>query len=192
MSVFDKLKSAAGTAAGAVAGAAGTAAGAVAGAAGAAASAVAGAAGDLLSAGVDKLQAWVDDIAAASPHLQGIGYRLGDLKVELSLSPRVLVELVKEADVPDEAFQAVLANHPNETTLRTLVRMAGQANRIAKRVQPKGRRFQSLEVELGLPPAARMRYVECPEPPAPPAEAPPARALAAAVTQALKPSLKVE
>jgi hypothetical protein len=156
MSMFDKIKSAAGSAAGAVAGAAGAAAGAV-----------AGAAGDLFSAGIDKLKECLDEIAAASPHLQGVGYRVADLQLELSLSPRVIVELVKEAEVADEAFQAVLANHPDKKTLRTLVRMAQQANRVDRRVRPRGRRFRSLEVELGLPPAARMRYVDCPEGPAP-------------------------
>jgi hypothetical protein len=163
MSMFDKMKSAAGSAAGAVAGAAGAAAGAV-----------AGFAGDLLSAGIDKLKALVDDIAAASPHLEGVGYKVADLQLELSLTPRVIVELVKVKEVSDEAFQAVLANHPNETTLRTLVRMAQQANRVARRVQPQGRQFHSLQVELGFPPAARMRYVDSPEPPAPQPDAPPA------------------
>src|SRR5262249_19089888 len=151
------IKSAASDAAGAVAGAASVAAGVVAGATSAAAGAVAGAAGDLLNAGIDKLKGWVDDIAAASPHLQAVGYRVADLQLELSLAPRVIVELVKEAEASDEAFQAVLANHPDNKTLRTLVRMVQQANRVDRRVQPKGRRFRSLEVELGLPPAARMR-----------------------------------
>jgi hypothetical protein len=152
MSMFDKIKSAAGTAAGAVAGAAGAAAGAV-----------AGVAGDLLGAGIDTLKGWVDDIAAASPHLKAVGYEVADLKLELSLSPRVIVELVREAEAGDEAFQAVLANHPDNKTLRTLVRMVQQANRVDRRVRPQGRRFRSLEVELGLPPVARMRYVDCPE-----------------------------
>jgi hypothetical protein len=121
----------------------------------------------------------VDELAAASPHLQAVGYRVADLQLELSLTPRVIVELVKEAEASDEAFQAVLANHPDNRTLRTLVRMVQQANRVDRRVQPKGRRFRSLEVELGLPPAARMRYVDAPEAPrpaAPEAGTPPGQA----------------
>jgi hypothetical protein len=154
MSVFKKLKSSASSAAVTVASAAGSAAGAV-----------AGAAGDLFNAGIDKLKEWVDDISAASPQLQAVGYRVADIQLELSLTPRVVVELVREADVPDEAFQAVLANHAANKTLGTLVRMIQQARRVEKRVPLKGRRFRSLEVELGLPPAARMRYAECPEEP---------------------------
>jgi hypothetical protein len=133
-------------------------------AAGAAASAMGNAVSGILGAGVDKLTGWVDDIAAASPHLQAVGYRVGNLKLELSLTPRVIVELVKEADVPDEAFQAVLANHPGNKTLRTLVKMIQQARRVEAKIRLTGHRFVALEVELGLPPAVRMRYAEGPRP----------------------------
>jgi hypothetical protein len=140
-------------------------------AAGAAASAVGNAVSGVFGAGVDKLAGWVDDIAAASPHLQSVGYRVGNLQLELSLTPRVIVELIKEADVHDEAFQAVLANHPTNKTLRTLVKMIQQARRVEKKIHLTGHRFAALEVELGLPPAVRMRYAEGPGP-VPPADPP--------------------
>jgi hypothetical protein len=136
-------------------------------AAGAAASAVGNAVGGIFGAGVDKLAGWVDDISAASPHLQAVGYRVGDLRLELSLTPRVIVELVKEADVHDEAFQAVLANHAGNKTLYTLVKMIQQARRVEAKIRLKEHRFVALEVELGLPPAVRMRYAEGPRPVAP-------------------------
>ncbi|MCI0463708.1 MAG: hypothetical protein L0Z62_42780 [Gemmataceae bacterium] len=168
MSFVEKFKSVAGSAAETVAGAAGAAAGAVSGAASSAAGTVAGATGTLLNAGIDKLKEWVDEVSAASPLLKDVGFEVGDIQLELSLKPRVLVRLIRQADAPDEAFQAVLANHSGNKTLGILVRMIQQARRMEKRIPIKGRRFQSLEVEMGLPPAARMCYVECPE--EPPAE----------------------
>jgi hypothetical protein len=133
-------------------------------AAGAAASAVGNAVSGIFGSGVDKLAEWVDDISAASPHLRAVGYRVGDLKLELSLTPRVVVELIKEADVHDEAFQAVLANHSGNKTLYTLVKMIQQARRVEAKIRLKEHRFVALEVELGLPPAVRMRYAEAPRP----------------------------
>ena len=138
-------------------------------AAGTAASTVGNAVSGLLGAGVDKLAAWVDDISAASPHLQAVGYRVGNVQLELSLTPRVIVELIKEAEVHDEAFQAVLANHTGNKTLCTLVKMIQQARRVEARIRLTGHRFQALEVELGLPPAMRMRYAQGPRP-VPPAD----------------------
>jgi hypothetical protein len=136
-------------------------------AAGAAASAVGSAVSGILGAGVDKLAHWVDEISAASPHLRAVGYRVGNLQLELSLTPRVIVELVKEADVHDEAFQAVLANHAGNKTLCTLVKMIQQARRVEAKIRLTGHRFAALEVELGLPPGMRMRYAEGPKPVAP-------------------------
>jgi hypothetical protein len=137
--------------------------------AGAAASAVGNTLSGIFGAGVDKVAGWVDDISAASPHLRAIGYRVRNLQLELSLTPRVIVELVKEAEVPDEAFQAVLANHAGNKTLVTLVKMIQQARRAEAKIRLTGHRYVALEVELGLPPAVRMKYAEALKP-VPPVE----------------------
>jgi hypothetical protein len=147
MGMFDKLKTAASVAASAVNDAAASAA-----------SAVASAAADAFNASIDRLKDWIEEVAAGSDQLEQVGYRLADLQLELSLSPRVIVELLKVSQASDEAFQAVLANNADRKTLCTLVRMAQQATRAERRLAVKGRRFEALEVELGFPPVARMRY----------------------------------
>jgi hypothetical protein len=149
MGMFDKVKTAASAAASAMNDATASAA-----------SAVAGAAGEAFNAGIDRLKAWVEEVSASSPQLAQVGYRVADLQLELSLSPRLIVELVRVSEASDEAFQAVLANNPDRKTLCTLVRMAQQVNRAERRLALKDRRFKGLEVELGFPPVARMRYVE--------------------------------
>ena len=127
----------------------------------AAAGVVTGKAGDVLNYGIDKLKSVLEEIAAASPALQKVGYRVTDLELELALSPKVIVHLVREAEVGDEAFEACLAAHAGSKAFCTLVRLLRQANHIQARIQPRDRVFKGLEVSLGIPPSFRMKYGEC-------------------------------
>jgi hypothetical protein len=126
----------------------------------AAAGAVANKAGDILNYGIDKVKAVMDEIAATSPYLQEVGYRVTDLELEVAISPKVIVHLVREAEVSEEAFEASLATHAESKTFCTLVKLLRQANHIQAKIQPKDRIFKGLEVCLGIPPSFRMKYVE--------------------------------
>jgi hypothetical protein len=135
-----------------------------------AAGALAGKAGEVLGAGVDKLKTVIDEVSASSPYLREVGYTLSEIELQLSLIPCVILHLLKERDVPDEAFDAVLTNHADRKTLCTVVRLVRQANYVQEKIQLKSRRFKELEVTLSLPPSLRLKYGEqiepIPEPPA--------------------------
>ncbi|MFL6111156.1 MAG: hypothetical protein ACJ786_07380 [Catenulispora sp.] len=136
--------------------------------------AVADRAGGALAAGAETLKGSVGELTAAGPDLERVGYRLGDVELVVTIVPRLVVYLTRVAAVGDEAFQAVLADHPNERTFRTLVGLLRQANRILGRVELRGRRCTGLTVELGVPPAIRLVYAATePGPAAPPADARP-------------------
>ena len=114
--------------------------------------------GDFVGAGWDRLKAQVDELAAASPALEQVGYRVGEIELELAFPPRLIVHLSRFADAHDEAFQAVLANHSGNATFCAVVRLLRQTNRMLGKVQIKGRRLREVEVSLGLPPAVRVKY----------------------------------
>jgi hypothetical protein len=63
-----------------------------------------------VGSGVERVQAQVEEFSAAAQALEQVGYRLGEVELELSIPPRFIVHLHREAGVTDEAFQAVLAN----------------------------------------------------------------------------------
>jgi hypothetical protein len=131
--------------------------------------------GDVLGAGWDRLKGQIDELAAASPALGQIGYRIGEIDLEFTIPPRLVVHLARFADAGDEAFQAVLANHADNATFCAVVRLLRQTNRVLGRVQIKGRRLREVEVSLGLPPSVRARYAAPEDAPGPasPAGPPP-------------------
>jgi hypothetical protein len=135
-----------------------------------AANAVAESMTDAVSAGFDKLQAPLNDLAATSDSLATIGYRLGDVELELTIPPRIAVHLHREKRVHDEAFQGVLANNQGNRTLCTVVRLLWQTNRVIDRMPLKGRQLHEVEIGLGLIPSVKLKYESAKEQPA---EAPP-------------------
>jgi hypothetical protein len=132
------------------------------------AKAVAGRTGDVLAAGFEKLKGPVDELSAASPDLEQVGYQVAEIELECGLIPRVIVHLSRQFDAGPEAFQAALASHAGNRTFCSLVRLLRQAERVVGKVQFRGRRCTGLAVELGIPPCVRLRYA-APDPrPAPP------------------------
>ncbi len=117
-------------------------------------------AGDLMNAGVQKLKETVDEVHSFAPHLKEVGYRLDSLQVELSLSPRVILHLDREFEANDDQFGAVLAKHSQRKMMCLVVKALLQANQLQKRLGFEASRFQGLEVEVGIPPQVRMKYVE--------------------------------
>jgi hypothetical protein len=123
-----------------------------------AAGVVAGTMTDALGAGFDKLKGPLDELAASSEALEKLGYRVGEIELEFSLPPRIIVHLVREAVVSDEAFQAALANNAANRTFCLVTGLLRQANRVVDKVQIKGRRMSEVEVGLGIIPSVRLKY----------------------------------
>jgi hypothetical protein len=117
-------------------------------------------AGDIFDAGVQKLKETIDEVHAFAPHFRKVGYRLEQLEVELSLSPRVILHLDRDFEATDEQFEAVLANAANQRTMSLVVKALYQANQLQSRLGLQASRFRGLEMEVGIPPVARMKYVE--------------------------------
>src|SRR5688572_22719871 len=114
---------------------------------------------NLATAAVQKLREIIDDVHAFPPHFADVGYRLVQLEVELSLSPRVVLYLDREFEASAEQFQAVLANHAQKKVLSLAVKALQQANQLQASLGLEASRFRGLELEVGIPPAVRMKYV---------------------------------
>jgi hypothetical protein len=127
-----------------------------------AASAVSGTVGDAFNAGFEKLKVPLDELASASGALASLGYRVGDIDLEFTLPPRIVVHLHHEAVVGDEAFQAALANHADNRTFCLVASLLRQTNRTVDRVQLKGRRLAEVELALGIIPSVKLKYSDVP------------------------------
>jgi hypothetical protein len=123
-----------------------------------AAGAVTGTMTDVLGAGFEKLKGPLDELAGSSEALEKLGYRVGEIELEFSLPPRILVHLLRESVVHDEAFQAALANHADNRTFCLVVGLLRQTNRVVDRVPIKGRRLREVEVALGIIPSVKLKY----------------------------------
>jgi hypothetical protein len=130
-----------------------------------AARAVADYAGDALGAGVEKLKASLDELSAASGDLEQLGYRVGSIELACTLPPRLILFLSRQGTATPEAYQAILAKHAENKTLRTVIGLLQLADRLAEQVKMQGRRCSQLAVELGLPPSVRLIYEPAPAAP---------------------------
>ena len=123
-----------------------------------AANAVSGTVGDIVGAGFEKLKAPLEDLSAASGELEKLGYRMGQIELEFSLPPHIILHLLREKIVHDEAFQAALANHADNRTFCMVVGLLRQTNQLVDRVPIKGRRLVEVEMSLGIIPSVKLKY----------------------------------
>ena len=124
----------------------------------AAAQAVADLGNDTLAAAFTTLKGPLDELSAASGDLEQLGYRLREIELVCTLLPRIVVYLTREFAAREEAFQAVLANHANHRTVRTVVGLLQQTDRLLGKMELTGRRCTALAIELGVPPSVRLIY----------------------------------
>ena len=114
----------------------------------------------MASAGLDKLKTSVDAFVAASPELEEIGYKVNAIELCCALSPSVTVFLDRQKAPHDEAFEGLLARHADNVTLRTVVGLLRQTEKIIAKFDLKQQRCTSLALELGVPPRMRLIYTD--------------------------------
>lgn len=118
----------------------------------------------MASAGLDKLKTSVDGFVAASPELEEIGYRVNAIELCCALSPCITVFLDRQKTPHDEAFDGLLARHADNATLRTVVGLLRQTEKIIAKFDLQKQHCTSLALELGVPPRMRLIYTEKPAP----------------------------
>jgi hypothetical protein len=112
----------------------------------------------VVSAGVERMKTSFEEFSAACPDLEKIGYHVSMLELCCALNPNFTVFLDRRAAPTEEAFQAVLAAHPNNATFRTVVGLLRQAEKVIAKFERPQRRCTCVAVELGVPPRVRLMY----------------------------------
>jgi hypothetical protein len=114
----------------------------------------------LKDAGVAVLKSTVDELNATLPYLKEVGYTVNEIEVEVGLSPKVILHLYRLFEVNAELFATVLASQAQRKVFCTILNALQQANILQGQIHFQGRYFAEMEIELGMPPAVRMKFLE--------------------------------
>jgi hypothetical protein len=125
-----------------------------------AAQSVADAVGVALTAGLDKVKTTLEEFAAASPELEEIGYRVCATELCCALVPYVTIFLVRERAPTEEGFNALLARQSSNATVRTVVNLLRQTEKVIATFDLRGQKCSSIALELGIPPRVRLVYTD--------------------------------
>jgi ribosomal protein S27E len=125
-----------------------------------AAGSVATKAGSLKDAGTEALQATVAELNATLPQLREVGFSVNRVALEIGLSPKIILTLTKVFDVDGEAFAAVLAANAERKTFCTILGALQKANQMQAKIHFQNRHFRAIDIELAIPPAIRMIFLE--------------------------------
>src|SRR5688572_7269807 len=98
------------------------------------AASIAGKAGEWSNQNLEKLKASLDEMLEGSSSLHKVGYRLGDLELELALIPRAVIHLVREFEVPEEAFLGAFHDHAGNKTFCVVLKLLQQVNYVHRKV----------------------------------------------------------
>jgi hypothetical protein len=117
-------------------------------------------AGDLQGMAVEKLRQTSQELSESLPLLGAVGYSVGRICIEVGISPKIMVSLIKVRDVADDAFDALLKTHAERKMLPVIVGALRQANVLQAKIKFRDHLFREIEIELGIPPAIRMVFLE--------------------------------
>jgi hypothetical protein len=122
------------------------------------ADALADKASSVKTAGIDTLQAMLEEASSAFAGLEEVGYRVADIELAVGLPPSATVYFFKQGQASDEAFAALAANFNSRRTASTLIALVRQADQWAGALRWGDRTCRMVAVELGLRPAVRLIY----------------------------------
>ena len=115
-------------------------------------------AGELAAAGLDQLNKSIDEITNGSDEIREIGYELDSIMVELGLIPKAGLGVIKLRDVEPSRAAEVVERNKGKKTLYLVLRALIKTDAMMSKVHLRGRRVDTVEVELSVPPVARFVF----------------------------------
>ena len=115
-------------------------------------------AGELATAGLDQLNKSIDEITNGSDEIREIGYELDRIVVELGLIPKAGLGVIKLRDVEPSLAAEVIERNKDKKTLHLVLRALIKTDAMMSKVDLRGRRVDTVEVELSVPPVARFVF----------------------------------
>lgn len=115
---------------------------------------------DLKDAGTDKISTLVNDVLGLAPVIEGTGFEMSDISVDIGIPPGISIAFIKEKDVDPETIDQILEENKDKDMLRIIVRSLQKADAVQKGMNLSHYKFRGLTLKLGLPPDMSLTFVK--------------------------------
>lgn len=129
-------------------------------------------AAELGNAALDQLNKAIDEVSNGSDDIREAGYELRKIILEIGLIPKAGLTVAKLREVGQDEIAAIVERNKEKKWLALLLRTLMKANRVMHKIHLRGRKVSSIEIDLSVPPVARLTF-QLPKSEASPAEASP-------------------
>ena len=99
-----------------------------------------------------------DDLNARLPALREAGYTLTSVALEVGLAPKVKATFAAAPDISEERVDAVIEEHKDARVTVALLRALYGAYKLQNGIRIAGMKPCDIELELGVTPAAIVRF----------------------------------
>lgn len=122
------------------------------------ASAAADKAAELANAALDQLNKAIDEVSNGSDEIREAGYELRKIILEIGLIPKAGLTVAKLREVEQDQIAAIVERNKDKKWLALLLRTLMKANTVMHKIHLRGRKVNSIEVDLSVPPVARLTF----------------------------------
>lgn len=122
------------------------------------ASAAADKAAELANAALDQLNKAIDEVSNGSDEIREAGYELKKIILEIGLIPKAGLTVGKLREVEQAQIAAIIERNKEKKTLALLLRTLMKANTVMHKIHLRGRKVNSIEIDLSVPPVARLTF----------------------------------
>ena len=111
-------------------------------------------------AGAEKIKETLESINEIIPVLTALGYKVTKMKIGMSVTPDLYIEISGLSKAMDEAqFQRTLEEKKNHKILTAILYALQKAKQMQSKVQIAGMKYDVVEIVLGLPPKINAVFV---------------------------------
>ena len=115
-------------------------------------------AGEIFDAGFDQLTQAVADFNATLPIVREAGYALGDMTVEMSISPKITASFTVAEALSDEQTERIAQDHGDSKLAVMIVRTLHRAGKLQSAITVGGLRPMGLSIGIGLSPSVVIKF----------------------------------
>jgi hypothetical protein len=117
---------------------------------------------NILGSGNDKVRAAVDEVMIAIRALEPLGFTFPWIAVKVALIPAVVIEVDRSRVRRDADLSILQLQMQNKPVARAVINSIMSADALARAIVIPGRKLDSYEMEITVPPTIALRYRQVP------------------------------
>lgn len=115
-------------------------------------------AGSIFDAGFEQVAHAVADFNATLPIVAEAGYKLGDVTVEMSISPRISASFTVAEALSDEQTERIVQENSDNKLAVMIIRTLHRAGKLQSLLTVGGLRPLGLSIGIGLSPSVSIKF----------------------------------